>query len=126
MLKNKILTITLTLFLALPVYSEELIEELPNINNEIVSELADTNVDMSELPHKKPISKRKIAKKFIYAMCGVGVSSIFLFIVLTLYNKIRENLNITQEEFFEESTLKSPSNETDAIKIFLDKTKWDN
>ena len=39
--------------------------------------------------YKQPVSKRKIAMKFIYAMCGVAVSSILLFVLLSLYNKIR-------------------------------------
>ena len=126
MLKNKLLTITLMLLLIMPVFSEEESKMFPNSENGSMERLDDENINFNESPHKQPISKRKIAKKFIYAMCGVGVSSIFLFIILTLYNKIRDNLNITQEDFFEEATLKSPNNETDAIKSFLEKTKWDD
>lgn len=57
MLKNKIITVLLMLTLISPVIAEP--EGMGN----------------STIPYKQPVSKRKVAKKFLAAMAGVGVSS---------------------------------------------------
>ena len=44
--------------------------------------------EASTIPYKQPVSKRKMAKKFLIGMGSVAVSSILLFLILTVYNKI--------------------------------------
>lgn len=76
----------------------------------------------NKIVYKQPVSKRKIAMKFIYAMCGVAVSSILLFVLLSLYNKIRSRV-VQPPSFDYTNTLTSPNNLKDAVNIFLEKTK---
>lgn len=149
MLKNKIVLILLMFALALPI-------TVNGVNGEIFSEPLDNPAQVEEtvspapvetqegtvkeLPpelndpksytFKPPVSKKKIAKKFILAMLGVAVSSIVLFVLLTLYNKVRETIaetsggvqNLNQKE--EETSLRTPETLTEAVKTFIDKTKW--
>lgn len=79
------------------------------------------------ITYKQPISKRKIAKKFLAAMGGVAISSIALFLILSLYNKVRESLGIQQQDVPKdyETSLDTPENLEDAVRVFLEKTKWD-
>lgn len=81
---------------------------------------------LDTIPHKQPVSKKKVAKKFLAAMAGVGISSLMLFLILTLYNKIRENLLQAKKEIPPEgeTSLVTPDNLVDAVRIFLEKTKW--
>lgn len=76
------------------------------------------------IDYKKPVSKRKIAKKFLLAMFGVALSSFLIFFMLTFYNKIygkmTKKINTPKEMY----PLKSPDDMSEAIKIFIDKTKW--
>ena len=59
------------------------------------------------------------------AMGGVALSSILLFLILTLYNKIRTGfLAPKAEQTNGETSLVTPENLTDAVRIFLDKTKY--
>ena len=143
MLKNKIFLILLILVLAQPVYSEQqaVLEPynppgLESIETD-VSNTTQESIDKEELPplnnkeekqnyYKQPTSKKMIAKKFVFAMLGVVISSLALFIILSLYNKLREVLlkapqNKRQEN---ELSLEVSNNLHDAIKTFLDKTNW--
>ena len=81
---------------------------------------------LDTIPHKQPVSKKKVAKKFLAAMAGVGISSLMLFLILTLYNKIRENLLQAKKEIPPEgeTSLVTPDYLVDAVRIFLEKTKW--
>lgn len=108
MLKNKIITVLLMLTLISPVIAEP--EGMGN----------------STIPYK-PVSKRKVAKKFLAAMAGVGVSSILLYVTLSLYNKVRSSIIEAAKEIPPkgETSLVTPESLTDAIKTFLEKTKWD-
>ena len=91
------------------------LEQTPIINN--------LDEDIIDNEYKQPISKRKIAKKFLMAMGGVAISSFALFFLLTIYNKIRKNYEqIKTPE--NETTLETPQDYSSAIKIFLEKTKW--
>ena len=77
--------------------------------------------------YKKPISKRKIIKKFLLAMGGVLASSIIIYAILALYNRIRLGLG-SLEQFFESNEDKSldvPEDVFDAVNKFIDKTKWE-
>ena len=77
--------------------------------------------------YKEPVSKKKLAKKFIIAMLCVAGASIFLYLILSLYNKIR-NAIIPQPPMPPEGEkpLDAPNDLTEAIKTFIEKTKWDN
>ena len=102
---------------------DETIEEFPTVENTL-DEDAISSDEIINSDFKAPISKRKIAKKFLAAMGGVAVSSFAIFVMLTVYNRVRERFEkpvITPDG---ETTLESPENLNDALKIFLDKTKW--
>ena len=76
----------------------------------------------NKIVYKEPVSKRKIAMKFIYAMTGVAVSSILLFVILMLYNKIRSKMVQPPSSDYT-NTLTTPNNLKDAVNIYLEKTK---
>ena len=80
---------------------------------------------LDTIPYKQPVSKRKMAKKFLIGMGSVAVSSILLFLILTIYNKIRESiLAPKQDQQSGETSLVTPENLTEAVRTFLDKTKY--
>jgi len=109
-----------------PVVVEETIENLSvdqpreenlGINNE------DTQIADS-LPYKQPISKRKLIKKFLLAMFAVGLSSVILYLGLTVYNRLRCNIPVQVKTSKGETSLSSPEDLESAAKTFLDKTNW--
>ena len=135
MLKNKFFTLLIMLTLVSPVIAEpenaSIPETLTPIRQEEVAEDYSSTVKedlpvLDTIPHKQPVSKKKVAKKFLAAMAGVGISSLMLFLILTLYNKIRENLLQAKKEIPPEgeTSLVTPDNLVDAVRIFLEKTKW--
>ena len=147
MLKNKIIAIILACMLLSPVIAEETDTAMPADEREILetvypqaaeSEVVNNTEEATaqteqkqiaepQIPHKQPISKRKIAKKFLLAMLGVGISSVLIFGILTIYNKVREGF-MTGEDLPEDkkvTSLETPDTLTDAVKTFLDKTKWE-
>ena len=74
---------------------------------------------------KQPVSKKKIALKFVIAMLCVGLSSFLIYVGLTLYNRIREGFaeqSYTNPE--NETSLTTPDNLQQAIKTFIEKTNW--
>ena len=77
-----------------------------------------------ELPYKQPISKGKLFKKFLLAMFVTLLSSALLYLGLSMYNKIREGGAIQIKTPDGETPLSSPKDFGDAVKIFLNKTKW--
>ncbi len=110
-------------------------EGLANISQEMPveqSENAKVEESLPQIPegitYKQPVSRKQMAKKFLLAMAGVGISSILLFVILTLYNKVREIMGISGGDIpaDEDNSLATPDNLGDAVKTFLDKTKWDN
>ena len=121
---NKFFAIVLTLVLSLPITvwavdePEVVTEPLP-IENQI-----DEDVEVKEIEHKQPISKRKIAKKFLAAMGGVAASSFAIFFILSIYNRIREGVLEQVKTLEGETSLETPDDIDDAVKTFLDKTKW--
>lgn len=128
MLKNKILTVFIALMLVSPVIAEETTGEALTPITETTQQ---ESVAQQELPpvdtiqYKQPVSKKKMAKKFLIGMGSVAVSSILLFLILTIYNKIRANILAPKTEQTQgETSLVSPENLTDAVKTFLDKTKY--
>ena len=84
------------------------------------------NKELAATPYKQPISKRKLAKKFLLAMMGVAGSSLIIFAGLSIYNRVRENVISTNQMYERESgtSLDTPDNLTDAVRSFMDKTRW--
>ena len=134
-MKNKIFTIILTVLLTLPIsvsavdtvietpvsISETAQVNGPSVLENEISEI--TNKDMDNAC-KQPISKKKIAKKFIMAMLGVGISSFLIFFGLSVYNRIRETILNEVKTPEGETSLKTPEDITSAVKLFVEKTMW--
>lgn len=78
-----------------------------------------------EYPAKQPVSRKKLAIKFIKAMIGVGVSSILIYVSLSLYNRFIFGAPVRQKSIdtSEDNSYKIPNNMKDALDIFLKKTK---
>lgn len=129
MLKNKILTIVIALMLVSPVIAEEATGEalmpIAETMQENVQTAKEESPQLDTIPYKQPVSKKKMAKKFLMAMGGVAVSSILLFVFLTIYNKIRASILAPKnDQQSGETSLVTPETLTDAVKTFLDKTKY--
>ena len=129
MLKNKILTIVIALMLVSPVIAEEATGEalmpIAETMQENVQTVKEESPQLDTIPYKQPVSKKKMAKKFLMAMGGVAVSSILLFVFLTIYNKIRASILAPKnDQQSGETSLVTPETLTDAVKTFLDKTKY--
>lgn len=82
--------------------------------------------DLPTNPYKQPVSKKKIVMKFLAAMLGVGISSVTIYVGLTLYNKVRDGFAGEVHTPEGETPLNTPEKMEDAVKTFLDKTKWEN
>lgn len=121
MLKNKFILLCMMILLISPVYAEQ--EVSTDIQPQAVTEQTEV---VDNITYKQPVSKRKIAKKFLAAMGGVLISSLALYFILSLYNKLRESF-LNQEVLTKdvETSLETPDNLNDAVRIFLEKTKWD-
>ena len=50
------------------------------------------------------------AKKFILAMIGVVISSLFIYVGLTLYNKFFHNQSVNENTTYDENTLEPAQN----------------
>ena len=64
-----------------------------------------------------------VAKKFILAMIGVAISSILIYIGLSLYNRFFHNPKNNDKTNFDKNSLESPKNLDTAISNFLNRTK---
>ena len=127
---NKFYSLILLILLSLPigVWADN------NKVTELEKELAEISlIDEKTTPKtivedktdiSKPISKRAIAKKFLLAMGGVTVSSVIIFIMLSLYNRIREKCAKTTYADNDAISLEPSNTLSDAIKVFLKKTNW--
>ena len=129
MLKNKILTIVIALMLVSPVIAEEATGEalmpIAETTQENIQTTQEELPQLDTIPYKQPVSKRKMAKKFLIGMGSVAVSSILLFLILTVYNKVRESiLAPKQDQQSGETSLVTPESLTEAVRTFLDKTKY--
>lgn len=60
------------------------------------------------------------ASKFLLAMGGVVLSSIIIFVGLTVYNKFFVNVN---KHSVEEEILKTPKNIDEAVKFFIQRNR---
>ena len=63
------------------------------------------------------------AKKFIMAMLGVAISSLLIFIGLSLYNRFFHNPNSQENSTYNENSLEKAKSLDGAISNFLNKTK---
>ena len=121
---SKIFAIILSVLLLLPVTvwavdETDVMPEQPAVTNQI-----DEDIDTQSIEYKQPLNKRKIAKKFLAAMGGVAVSSFAIFFLLSVYNRVRENLLNQVKTPDGETSLATPDDLESAIKTFLSKTKW--
>lgn len=81
--------------------------------------------DIKNIKTKQDIKILNLILKFILAMIWVVISSIIIFILLISYKRLilKDNgQNITYENTSQ--SLDTPKNFKDALKLFLDKTKW--
>ena len=125
---NKLFAIILVALLSLPVsvwaVDENAVaeESAPIVNTLDEDVIEQKQVETSQF--KEPTSKRKIAKKFLAAMAGVGISSLAIFFMLTVYNRIREGFQNRVKTPDGETSLETPEDLNGAIRVFLDKTNW--
>ena len=93
---------------------------------ESADSLSKTTQQVLPSTYKQPLSKKKLAKKFIIAMMCVAGTSAFLYIALSFYNKIRDGF-VSSVPFSPEGEkpLDTPQDLTEAVKTFLDKTHWE-
>lgn len=120
-MKIKVLKIFLAIILLFPtitVVAEDVKDQEEFVATEVVLENSDKKL------FKQPISKRKIAYKFLLAMGGVAISSLGLYLILTLYNNVREKNLHHNLQNKNDLSLESPNDLNSAIKIFLEKTSW--
>ena len=121
-MKNKIFSIIFSIILSLPI-TVWAVDNVETVSSELAPVVNQLDEDIIDADYKQPISKRKIAKKFLMAMGGVTVSSFAIFFLLTIYNRIRERYSDTKTSDGEVS-LESPQDYNSAVKLFLEKTKW--
>ena len=122
----------MALSLTIPVYAEELgTVQLDDVKMQ--SDMAQQEPESITEPVlmqerlKQPVSKKKVAKKFLLAMFGVGISSFIIYAGLTVYNKLREGVIATNSYDLssdEDKSLDTPENLSEAVRIFVEKTKW--
>ena len=125
-MKNKIFTIILIALLSLPISVWAVDDVVAPVEENVVVNILDEDIvqEQEESQFKQPISKRKIAKKFLAAMGGVVGSSLAIFLILSVYNRVRENYLNRVKTLDGEATLETPDDMQSAIKSFLDKTNW--
>ena len=127
---NRLFVIILSVLLTLPItvwaVDETDVNDVLLPVNQIEEELpSPESVETTEsIDYKEPISKRKIFKKFFAAMSGVIISSLLIYLMLTVYNKFRENFLNTVKTPEGETSLETPDDVESAVRTFLDKTKW--
>lgn len=132
-MKNRILVGVILTMLILPVSAKVL--QMPADTQVVEQEkIQATNapsdviypeeINPNSFPHKQPVSKRKIAKKFLLAMAGVAISSFSIYFILTIYNRIREGFVAPVKTPEGEISLETPDDLNSAVRAFLEKTNW--
>ena len=142
MIKRKLIAISMMCVLFLPVQAiEEQTDFEPQNSQEFevttpeeTAELENSNPISAEetiLPEKTPTEsgfkvpsgKKQLAKKFIIAMLCVAGCSVFLYLTLSVYNRIRDGFIADDTALPEgEEPLEAPQDLTEAVKTFVDKT----
>ncbi len=95
--------------------------------NGLREEIEDIQESAMPSPYKEPVSKKSLIKKLLMAMLCVGASSVFIYAVLSIYNKIRTKIYYDTEvpaPQENEKPLKAPMDLIDAIKSFIEHTNW--
>lgn len=69
-----------------------------------------------------PLHVKNTIIKFSYAMGGVILSSLLIFLGLSIYNKFRSNA-LNEKTSVDEEILKTPKTKDDAIKFFIRKNR---
>ena len=72
---------------------------------------------------KTPMGKKQIAYKFLLAMVGVVTSSVVIFVLLSLYNRLFYPKELAEKSENVDFDYKTPTNMKEALTIFLKKTK---
>lgn len=141
---KKLFAILIMCSLSLPVFAteEQEAESVPKNTNSLevltteeIDELNRTtpqDANMLTAPDslpskfKEPVSKKQLAKKFIIAMLCVAGTSVFLYGILSVYNKIRDGIaeqgSVPPTEG--EQPLETSGDLTEAVKTFIEKTHW--
>ena len=100
-------------------------EELNDNSTATVEEAFLQTQNVSDNGLKTPSNKKALIKKFIIAMLCVAGCSLFLYISLSLYNKIRDGFIVEDEMSADgEEPLEAPQDITKAVKTFVEKTHW--
>ena len=130
---KKLFTIVIAILLSLPLLAWAVDDTVADVDvveteqtEQVVNQIdEDIQLEEQEQNTQQPVSKRKIMKKFLAAMSGVVVSSILIYLLLTVYNRVREQVINRVKTPEGETSLKTPDELDAAVKIFLEKTKWD-
>lgn len=130
---KKLFTIVIAILLSLPLLAWAVDDTVADVDvveteqtEQVVNQIdEDIHLEEQEQNTQQPVSKRKIMKKFLAAMSGVVVSSILIYLLLTVYNRVREQVINRVKTPEGETSLKTPDELDAAVKIFLEKTKWD-
>ena len=143
---NKLFAVLIIYSLSFPVFaiSEQGMETVPynqenleTLSTEEVKELENTSSieehDLIPVPsslpsrYKQPYGKKNLVKKFVIAMLCVAGTSILLYGTLSIYNKLREGFIASASLPPEgEKPLDTPDDLTEAVKTFVEKTRWEN
>ena len=134
-MKYKLFCILIVCSLILPVSAiQESEMSEPQSNLDVIENLASDESKNEELAsqedlpvqYKEPFNYRKTIKSFLIAMMYVVGSSIFLYGMLSLYNKFRDGIysdfSLSQEN---DSPLETPQDISEAVSSFVKKTHWD-
>lgn len=127
---KKLFAILIMCSLSLPVIAiEEQKAGIEPQNQNVVEETATNDIQSAPVQepdstYKKPTSKKRLAKKFIIAMACVLGTSILLYGTLSIYNKMRDILAQGTTPPEGEKPLDAPTDLTEAVKTFVEKTKW--
>lgn len=109
-----------------------------SVTNETYSDKFNKELTDSQATEDKTVLSQEIKKqtkpktsftnflfKFLFAMLWVAISSGFIYLILIAYKKlILKGRSVMPTYESMEHSLDTPKNFKEAIKIFLDKTKW--
>jgi len=114
--------------------NNSIIQQTQTSKNIIDQALDDKNSAINIIQDEMPKPKKKKHKhinvnlvfKFIFAMLWVAVSSAAIFLILLSYKRLIAGKNIAKLAYMDTANvLDTPKTFKEAIKLFLDKTKWD-
>ena len=94
------------------------------VEDVVTSDIQPALAQEQDSTYKTPTSKKKLVKKFIIAMFCVVGTSIFLYGTLSIYNKMRDILAQGTTPPEGEKPLDAPTDLTEAVRTFVEKTKW--